>query len=127
MSKLTIIADDDPVVRHIGTSMLTSAGMQVEVASSGKECLELLGKLTHSAKTPAVLFLDIQLPDMSGAEVEAAIRKNAVLKDLAIVILSANSEEETKTLFPQLNYQGFLQKPFSQNDILRILSNSLNL
>jgi len=112
-----IIADDDPVVRHILGSVLKASGHSVEAVSSGAALIELLGKRSEPAD---LVFLDLQLGDMTGAEVEPEIRKAGPEKT-RVVVLTANSESETKQLFPGLQADEFLEKPFTPALIAELL------
>ena len=67
--KQILIADDDPVVRHLLSSVLSAAGHTVETAESGSRCIEMLREKAASNTLPDLLFLDLQLADMAGAEV----------------------------------------------------------
>src|SRR5262249_14079787 len=90
-----IVADDDPVVRHILGSVLRAGGHVLEEHPSGTA---LLASLKARTAVPDLLFLDLQLGDMTGAEVVPAVRQKFG-RQTKIVILSANSADETRQLF----------------------------
>ena len=113
-----IIADDDPVVRHILGSVLKAAGHSVEAFASGAL---LLTGLAARAQAADVVFLDLQLGDMTGAELEPEIRKAGAGKT-KIVVLTANSESETKQLYPTLTPDEFMEKPFTPQTIAELLA-----
>ena len=113
-----IIADDDPVVRHILGSVLKASGHSVEAFASGAALLE---GLSARGKVADLVFLDLQLGDMTGAELEPEIRKVGAGKT-RVVVLTANSESETKQLFPTLTPDEFLEKPFTPQLITDILA-----
>jgi two-component system response regulator AtoC len=112
-----IIADDDPVVRHILGSVLKAGGHRVEAFASGTALLEGLAKRQEIAD---LVFLDLQLGDMTGAVLEPRIREVGAGKT-RIVVLTANSESETKQLFPTLTPDEFLEKPFTPQVISELL------
>lgn len=115
-----LIVDDDPVVRHILGSVLKAAGHIVEQALSGAACIELLSNRTGD-DFPALIFLDLQLGDMTGADVLAEIRRITAPNDVPVIMLSANSEAETQALFPELKADGYLEKPFPPQRVLEVL------
>ena len=112
------VADDDPVVRHILASVLKAGGHAVTDFASGAALLTAFSTLTDY---PDILFLDLQLGDMTGAEVLPEIRSRAGTKT-KIVVLSAHSREDTQALFPGLEADEHLAKPFNPAQIGEILS-----
>jgi len=116
---LTIfVADDDPVVRHILTSVLKAGGYSVTDFSSGTALLAAFDTL---ADYPDVLFLDLQLGDMTGAEVLPQLRKKAGEKT-KVIVLSAHSKEDTEALFPGLEADQHLSKPFTPAQVGEVLA-----
>src|SRR5690349_20157224 len=63
---LVYVVDDDPSVRRALTRLVRSAGNEVEAYGSAREFLE------HACgeRTPACVVLDVQLPDLSGLELQ---------------------------------------------------------
>ena len=108
-----LIADDDPVVRHLLSSVLHAAGFRVIAVESGSQCLALFGQRLAENAIPNVVFLDIQLADMAGTEILIHIRGHAQCKDLPIVMLSAHSKEEVLKQYPEAKQANeILSKPF---------------
>lgn len=136
MKTQIFIIDDDPVVRHLLGSILRAAGHEVEVAETGTAAMARLKERAASGTLPRLIFLDLHLPDSTGAQLLRQIR--ALVADhngaagasaagsaadggsggaqVAVAILTANSEAETKKLFPELSADVrpdfFLEKPF---------------
>src|SRR5262245_15081149 len=111
-----LITDDDPVVRMILGAILKANGYEVEDVDTGEKCLALLN--SDSRELPDVLFLDFQLPDMSGPEVLSRLRKKIPPEHLPVVMLSANSEDEVKDLFLDARPEAYLTKPFNSTAVL---------
>ena len=116
-----LIADDDPVVRHILGSILKSLGLSTESVESGAKCIAHLRASLATQQLPRVLFLDLQLTDMTGAEVLLQLREFLDLKSLPVIILSANSREEAEKTYPTLTADEFLEKPFSPQAVAEVL------
>ncbi len=121
---LLMIADDDPVVRHILSSMLKLLGHEVTTAASGSETVKAIAEREAAGTLPRFLFLDLLLQDMNGLEVLELIRKTIPESTLPVAILSANSEAELDDLGPTVRPQFFVEKPFKQEKIASILDES---
>lgn len=65
-----LVVDDDPGVRETVTLLLTAAGYQTSAAENGFEALQKL-----KVKTPRLMLCDLDMPDMSGFELLAIVRR----------------------------------------------------
>lgn len=117
-----LIADDDPVVRHLLSSMLKAGGHEVTMVTSGQECLDLVTSRIASGNLPALLFLDLQLTDRPGAEVLDEIRSLTGNRRIPVVIVSAQSESEVRRTYPEIDMDSFLEKPFPPDAALKVVS-----
>ena len=120
-----LIADDDPVVRHILTAMVESLGHEVSLAQSGTECLNVVRELHQADDLPEVLFLDYQLLDLSGIEVLREIRATVSAATLPAVMLSANTRQELEELNSDVLPDLYLEKPFTAEDVAFVLEEAL--
>lgn len=110
-----IVADDDPVVRHILSMILAESG-EIILLDNGKECLSYFEE-----DTADFLFLDIQLPDVTGPEVLVDLRKLPNGKTVTVVAVSANPLEEMRELFGAVQPDRYLEKPFTADKVLEII------
>ncbi len=84
-----LLAEDNAVNQKVARKLLERVGCSVDVASNGKEALEL-----WEARPYDVLFLDCQMPEMDGFETAALIRKReAGKRHIPIVALTANAHD----------------------------------
>jgi two-component system KDP operon response regulator KdpE len=83
-----LVVDDEPPIRKLLRMGLTSQGYEVLEASNGRLALELL------AKKPALVILDLGLPDIDGLELLRRIRHSQ--EGLPIVVLSSRGDEAGK-------------------------------
>ena len=117
----TIIVDDHPLVR-MGIKMeLTSTDniCVVGEASSGLELLKLL-----ESTTPDIVLLDILMPEMSGIEAAKILKEKH--SDIKILIISAESTEETITALIGLGVEGFISKNAKPNEIAKAITSIIN-
>ena len=97
MTKTIVLADDEKFIAIAYNDGLTRAGYNVSVAHDGEEALAKIKELK-----PDLVLLDLIMPKMTGFEVLKAIKADAALKGIPIVILSnlsqATDESEARTL-----------------------------
>ena len=117
-----LIVDDNAMNAKVACSLLAATKVQMDVASSGKECLELTEKHYYH-----VILLDYMMPGMNGVETLAAIRKqeNGLCQSSAVITLTANTMIRAKELYETQGFDGFVEKPIIgralENEILKQL------
>lgn len=110
MSQTILVADDDPNLREVVRYTLAQAGFEVIEAKDGREALEKI-----RARPPALLVLDIMMPELDGLEVCRAVRKD---HPFPIVFLSSRDDELDRVLALELGGDDFVPKPFSPRELL---------
>jgi len=104
-----LIVDDEPPIRKLLRMGLTSQGYEVLEAPNGKAALEML------AKKPALVVLDLGLPDMDGHDLLRRIRSRQ--EDLPIVVLSSRGDEAGKVAALDLGADDYVTKPFGMEEL----------
>jgi DNA-binding response OmpR family regulator len=89
------------------------AKFEVIVANGGQEGLKKALELV-----PALILLDIMMPDMSGIDVCKAIRANPDTADIPILILSASSNNSDRDQALDAGANAFIQKPVSPTELV---------
>ena len=116
MSQRILIIEDEEDLQMVLQYSLQKEGYQVDVAGTGLEGLKKM-----KAKKPSLLILDLNLPDMSGLDVCKQIRSDKDFQDLAIVMLTAKSQENDRVRGFEVGADDYVSKPFSTRElILRI-------
>jgi two-component system, OmpR family, KDP operon response regulator KdpE len=103
-----VVDDEPPILKFLRTS-LTAAGHRVVTAEDAADGLKAL-----SAEKPDLVILDLGLPDRSGFEVIAAIRKDSTVP---IIVLSARNDERSKVEALDLGADDYLSKPFGMDEL----------
>ena len=103
-----LIVDDNAMNAKVACSLLTDTKVQVDVANSGKECLERTK--THYYH---VILLDYMMPGMDGLETLKAIRRqeNGLCQSSAAIAMTANVMAGAKEKYQSQGFDSYLEKP----------------
>jgi DNA-binding response OmpR family regulator len=110
MNERILIVDDEPSIHEVARAYLQRDGFIVYSAHDGREGLELA--LT---RRPALIVLDLMLPDVSGEEICKEVRSRS---DVPILMLTAKSSEDHRVAGLQLGADDYLVKPFSPRELV---------
>jgi two-component system phosphate regulon response regulator PhoB len=108
-----LIVDDEPDLRQLVTFNLREAGFEVDAVGSGQAGLALATRTR-----PAVIILDLMLPDVPGTEVCRQLRRDAVLGDSAVLLLTARGDEYDRVLGFEVGADDYVVKPFSVRELV---------
>lgn len=108
-----LVVDDDPYILMSLEFLMQKNGYEVMVARNGKEALELL------EQGPALVLLDIMMPDVDGYAICKHIKSTPELKDIIVVFLSAKTKEADINKGYDLGASLFISKPFSTRDLMK--------
>jgi DNA-binding response OmpR family regulator len=105
-----LIIDDDAVVRQVARASLERDGYIVHCAGEGAEGLSL-----SVARAPALIVLDLGLPDVPGETVLQEVRRRS---EVPIIVLSAKGRMEERVKGLGLGADDYLPKPFSSLELV---------
>ena len=105
------VVDDDQSMSRMLCRVLTSAGFTVKSFASAEEFLSSQG-----FSDSACLILDVNLPGMSGAELQWVLSCRGY--DLPIIFISADADETTQQRLLASGALAFLDKPFNIDSLL---------
>jgi two-component system phosphate regulon response regulator PhoB len=108
-----LIIDDELDLRELLLFNLRDAGFDPEAAATAGE-----GLAAARQRCPAVIILDVMLPDTSGNDVCREIRADAELRDVAILMLTARGDEADRVLGLEVGADDYVVKPFSVREVL---------
>jgi len=110
MERILIIEDEEKLLKSLEDFFQTQ-GYEVMTAATGGEGIKLA-----EATPPAVVILDIMLPDISGYDVCRSIKEKR--SSVRILMLSAREEEVDKVLGLELGADDYMTKPFGVRELL---------
>jgi DNA-binding response OmpR family regulator len=105
-----LVIEDDPEIAFFERTILERAGYEVKVATTGAAGLE-----TEPAFKPAVILLDVELPDISGLDVCTSLANSS---DAFILMISAHSTENDVLKGLGLGADDYVRKPFSGSELI---------
>jgi DNA-binding response OmpR family regulator len=109
-NKRIVVIDDEQSVREVVQAYLEKDGYHVFVAENGTEGLALAERMN-----PALIVLDLMLPDVSGEEICSEIRSRS---DVPILMLTAKASEEERVAGLVSGADDYLVKPFSPRELV---------
>ncbi len=100
------VIDDNETNCEVISGILQADGYSVQYAIRGHQGLELMHK-----DRPDVLLLDMMMPEMSGEDVLAAMRKDSFLQEIPVILITARASEEDRIEGLKLGADDYLPKP----------------
>lgn len=94
MEDYILIVDDQILTRSILQQFLQESGYKVQCATNGRECLDI----ACSSEKPYLILLDYNMPEITGLEVLAMLRKKETTKDIPVIMLTASENIKDKAM-----------------------------
>ena len=119
MSYNILIVDDSKSMRKVITKTLLASGFDVGSlmeAENGREALDLLEK-----EWIDLILSDIHMPIMNGVEMLRVLKGQNELRELPIVFITTESNEERVNEILSMGANGYIRKPFRPEDIRSLL------
>jgi signal transduction histidine kinase/CheY-like chemotaxis protein len=108
-----LVIDDDAVARDLIGDNLKTAGFSVVTAAGGLEGLRLAKELR-----PTAITLDVMMPDLDGWSVLAALRQDAELAEIPVIMVTIMDERRRAA---ELGAAGYLTKPIDRHALQRMI------
>jgi DNA-binding response OmpR family regulator len=122
MTKIAII-EDDPVISQMYRFKFEASEFEVQLANNGKRGVEMVETFQ-----PDLILLDLQMPEMGGAEALEIIRKNEWGKNIPVIILTNMGEEESPKKLRTLGIHSYIVKAnLTPNQVLKRVQEALGI
>ncbi|MFC5470889.1 ATP-binding protein [Cohnella suwonensis] len=118
-----LVADDDPINRHVLTTLLSSDNCSVIAVSDGMMALAALER-NHRID---LAVLDLMMPGMSGYEVCRSIRERYSLSELPVLLLTSKNRSEDMLSAFEAGVNDFLSKPVEAGELRARIRTLLNM
>ncbi len=115
-----IIVDDEQDNVGVMQMVFEFNDIKVRAAYSGAECLSLLDQ-----EIPSVLFVDIQMPEMSGYELLERIRQKERWRSIPVIAVTAHARSEDEEEIMRAGFNGYIGKPINVMSLMDQISQIL--
>ncbi len=125
MGRTIALIDDSKVMRSIIRKSVMMSDLEITrfvEASNGSEALQIL---LENRDDIALIITDLHMPGVGGIELLSKIQDTGQFTDVPIIVISTDSNEGTQQRCRQYGVRGFLGKPFSHDDVVRLLDSVL--
>jgi two-component system phosphate regulon response regulator PhoB len=113
MPEAVLVVEDEPDIRGLIVFHLAREGFRCRTAASGAEALRDV-----QAHAPALIVLDLMLPEMDGLEVCRRLRGDAATAAIPIIMLTAKADEVDRVVGLELGADDYIAKPFSPKELV---------
>ena len=120
MKTKILVVDDEPDALELIEVNLKGAGFDVFSATNGRQALE-----KARATLPALILLDVMLPEVDGLEVCKSLRRDPKTASIPIIMLTARAAEIDRVLGLELGADDYITKPFSPRELILRVRNLL--
>ena len=118
--KRVLVVDDDPDIRQLISLKLKGSGLEVHLAGDGDTGLAAATELV-----PDIILLDVTMPKMNGIDVCRELRAHELTRSIAIIMLTARSQEGDVRKGFEAGADDYLVKPFNTRSLQQRLNSVL--
>ncbi|MFA6242902.1 MAG: PAS domain S-box protein, partial [Candidatus Hydrogenedentales bacterium] len=112
-----LVVDDHETNRLLVTTLLKSWGCRFAEAENGKNALALLGDAARDGDPYRVVLLDMQMPEMDGAELGRRVKEDPLTRESLLVMMTSLAERGDAARLRSLGFAGYLTKPLRQSHL----------
>lgn len=113
MNRLIYIVEDDTAIKELESYALINSEFSVEGFERGKELFDAL-----TIKIPALILLDIMLPDEDGIHILKKIRSTMAYRDIPVIMVTAKTTEIDAVKGLDMGADDYITKPFGVMELV---------
>jgi len=108
-----LIVEDETDISELVEYHFKQSGLPVTSVPDGSSALQEVKR-----KRPALIILDLMLPDMDGKDICRALKSNPLTRSIPILMLTAKAEELDRVVGFELGAEDYVTKPFSPRELV---------
>jgi DNA-binding response OmpR family regulator len=116
-----LVVEDDREINSLVGAYVELCGFKYRAALDGKRAMEEV-----AAEAPALVVLDLMLPDIDGFEICCRLKASAETRDISIIMLTALSGEESRQRGCKCGAADYITKPFDPDELMSSISRHAN-
>ncbi|MDQ2733272.1 MAG: response regulator, partial [Armatimonadota bacterium] len=120
-----LIVDDNYTNRCILTEMVSHWGMKPTAVDGSKAALEAIEQAAAAGEKFAAMLLDVNMPEMDGFALAAAIQQKPGLADTKLLMLTSADRRGDSSRSRELGVASYLMKPIKQSDLMAAMQMAL--
>ena len=117
-----LCVDDKKENLKVVVNLLNMVGFETKEAVDGEDAI-----VKFEAWAPDLILMDMRMPVMDGYEATRRIKSSEKGKQIPIIALTASSFEEERKKMAVLGMQGYIRKPFSENELFDAIAKNLGI
>ena len=119
---MALVVDDSLSTRRSLAQFVNDIGMDVRTAKDGFEAIEILEE-----QMPSIILVDMEMPRMNGLEFTAHVRAGEQTKHIPVIMITSRNTEKHRNLASAAGVDTYLNKPFSEEELLRHIQDTVHL
>lgn len=119
--KSCLIIDDSPLVLAMATDALEAAGFDVIATDFGIEANQVI----YRDPPPDIILIDVMMPLLSGDQKVKLIKEREHSRNIPILLISSKEKTELEELTRRSGADGYIQKPFDAETLVRAVRSAL--
>ena len=96
--------------------------MDVRTAKDGFEAIDILQE-----QMPSLILVDMEMPRMNGLELTAHVRANEFTKHIPVIMITSRNTEKHRSLASAAGVDTYLNKPFSEEELLHYIQENMHV
>lgn len=113
-----LLVENDEFTRYMMREVILALGVEVEIATDGREGVELLQRRPDDFD---LVLMDLHMPELSGVEATRMIRETTRLETLPIIAITADAAYHDDSVVQELGLNGFASKPVTPGQLLTLI------
>lgn len=115
-----LIMDDEDIIRHLVTNVLTSVGYEVVGVADGKEAISVYKQSMKNNQPFDLVIMDLTIPGGMGGK-QAVLKIRELNPDAVVIVSSGYSNDPIMSNHTEYGFKGVLNKPFKARDLLNVI------
>ena len=108
MTQRILVVEDNDLNRKLFCDVLRASGFSVEAVEDGTAAIECAHQFI-----PNLVIMDIQLPNISGLDLIASLKRDTLLRDIPVLAVTAYAGKGDEERIRDAGAEGYLSKPVS--------------